>query len=112
MWLLAGRRAADATEATPHETLLVYFFGDTDRHYRRNFDFFTQHGLRGSAAARVYCLIIVQPKVMRPRRGNLWSGSEAPKTTLHPMCSRANLPCRSLRRLSVTLHVASQWRDV
>ncbi len=58
-----GREVNGAREGTRHETLLMYFFGDTDRYYRRNFEFFVQRGLRGSSCARVYCLIIVRRKV-------------------------------------------------
>ena len=47
-------------------TLLLYLYADTDRHYKRNLEFFIEHGINaGSSAARVNYIIIVNAKVRR-----------------------------------------------
>ena len=40
-------------------TLVIYLFGDSDPHYRRNFEFFLEHGL-DSAEGEVDYVIVVQ----------------------------------------------------
>lgn len=40
-------------------TLVIYLFGDTDPNYRRNFEFFIEHGME-SAGGEVEYVIIVQ----------------------------------------------------
>jgi len=48
------------------DTLLLYLYADTDRHYRRNLEFFVEHGIHaGSSAALVKYVIIVNAKVRR-----------------------------------------------
>ena len=48
------------------DTLLLYLYADTDRHYKRNLEFFIEHGSNaGSSAAHINYVIIVNAKVRR-----------------------------------------------
>jgi len=69
------------------DTLLLYLYADTDRHYKRNLEFFVEHGiLASSTAARVNYVIIVNTKVQMLRFSQLvWSdaGSGSAGRVLH-----------------------------
>ena len=58
-----GTASASAQQV---DTLLLYLYADTDRHYKRNLEFFVERGIgAGSTAARVNYVIIVNAKVRR-----------------------------------------------
>ena len=64
--LASGRNKAVSDSAQQFDTLLLYLYADTDRHYRRNLEFFVERGvMQSSSTARVKYVIVVQSKVRR-----------------------------------------------